>query len=90
MLGKFFKKKDSSNGQKKGKPKALPPLVDLDQNPLQEGDLVQALRYDLGKSKIVMEDDMIYYESLESGERVSWVKMIDAATEFQKVKKLSS
>jgi len=89
MLGKFFKK-NASNGKKKEKPKALPPLVDLDQNPLQEGDLVQALRYDLGKAKIVMEDDMIYYESLESGERVSWVKMIDAATEFQKVKKLPS
>lgn len=83
MLGKFFKK----NGQK-DKKKALPPLVDLDQNPLQEGDVVEALRYDLGKSKIVVEGEMIYYESLESGERVSWVKMIDAATEFQKVKKV--
>ncbi len=83
MLGKFFKKK----GEKK---KALPPLVDLNQNPLQEGDLVEALRYDLGKSKIVVVDDMVYYESLESGQQVSWVKMIDAATEFQKVKKLPS
>ncbi|OJJ20795.1 hypothetical protein BKI52_09430 [marine bacterium AO1-C] len=86
MLGKFFKKKDGN----KGKSKALPPLVDLNQNPLQEGDLVEALRYDLGKSRIVIEDDMVYYESVESGERVSWIKMIDAATEFQKVKKLPS
>lgn len=83
MLGKFFKKNN-----KQEKKKALPPLVDLNQMPLKEGDIVEALRYNLGKAKIVVENDNIYYESLETGERVSWVKMIDAATEFQKVKKM--
>lgn len=84
MLGKFFKKNN-----KPEKKKALPPLVDLDQMPLKEGDTVEALRYNLGKAKIVVENENIYYESLETGERVSWVKMIDAVTEFQKVKKMS-
>lgn len=80
MFGKFFKKKE--------KKKVLPPLVDLDQQPLQEGDTVEALRYELGKAKIIVDEGNVYYESLETGKRVIWVKMIDAATEFQKVRKI--
>ncbi|EAY31403.1 hypothetical protein [Microscilla marina] len=81
MFGKFFKKK-------KTKKKESPPLVDLEQRPLQEGDIVEALRYDLGEAKIIIAEDNLYYESLATGKRVIWVKMIDAATQFQKVRKL--
>jgi hypothetical protein len=82
MFGKFFKKKEQN------KKKSAPPLVDLEQRPLQEGDIVDALRYELGESKIVWHEDNLYYESLATGKRVIWVKMIDAATQFQKVKKI--
>lgn len=82
MFGKFFKKKEQN------KKKAPPPLVDLEQRPLQAGDIVDALRYELGESKIVWHEDNFYYESLATGKRVIWVKMIDAATQFQKVKKI--
>ena len=47
---------------------------------------MESLRYHLGACKIILENEMYYYESLESGERVSWTRMIDAATEKQKVK----
>ncbi len=63
-------------------------LLDLDKNPLHPGDTVKSLRYDLGDCKLILEDDTYYYESLESGEKVSWIRMIDAATEMQKVKKI--
>ncbi|WP_299454028.1 hypothetical protein [uncultured Microscilla sp.] len=79
MFGKFFKKK---------KNKKAPPLVDLEQRPLREGDIVKALRYDLGEAKIVEVDGHLHYESLANGQRVIWVKMIDATTKFQKVKKI--
>lgn len=63
-------------------------LFDLDDNPLKEGDEVMSLRYDLGQCTLVQEDGVIYYESNASKERVSWVKMIDAVTEKQKVRKI--
>jgi hypothetical protein len=82
MFG-FFKKK------KKVKP--LPTLTDLNNEPLQEGDTVEALRYELGKCKIIKkEDGHFYYESIEKGDQVIWVKMIDASTDLQKVKKIQS
>lgn len=62
-------------------------LYDLDGNLLQEGDMVLSLRYDLGECKIVKTENGIEYRSLETGEQVSWLKMIDAATERQKVKR---
>ena len=62
-------------------------LYDLDGNLLQNGDLVLSLRYDLGECKIVKTEDGIEYHSLKTGEKVSWLKMIDAATERQKVKR---
>ena len=55
---------------------------------VQEGDEVESLRYDLGKCVLIKEEETFYYESLETGEKISWIKMIDAATEFQKVRKL--
>ncbi len=63
-------------------------LSDLDGNQLQTGDQVFSFRYDLGECIIVESENGVQYESLASGEKVSWVKMIDAATERQKVKKI--
>mgnify|MGYP001049609185 CR=1 FL=1 len=76
--------------KKKNKEKPRPSLMDLDKKPIGPGDTVQSLRYNLGKCKILEEEGHYYYQSLESGEKVSWLKMIDAATEMQKVKKLGS
>ena len=76
----FFKKKKE----------VIPELVDLDNNLLMPGDQVEALRYDLGKCQFLEEEEGYYYESLESGEKVSWLKMIDASTERQKVRKINS
>ena len=75
------------NNKKKEK-KNSPELIDLDNNPLAVGDLVFSHRYDLGECRIVSTENGIEYESLESGERVSWIKMIDAVTERQKVNKI--
>ena len=76
----FFKKK--SQGKK------LPRLTDLDDNPLKEGDIVISHRYELGECKIINTENGIEYESISSGKRVSWLRMIDAATEKQKVNKV--
>ena len=65
-------------------------MVDLDQNPLKPGDMVEALRYDLGTSKVIETEKGLAYESVESGKAVTWHLMVDAATEFQKVKKLAN
>ena len=64
-------------------------LYDLDGQLLQDGDLVLSLRYDLGECRIIKTDEGIEYHSLETGDKVSWIKMIDAATERQKVKRKS-
>ena len=80
---KFFKKgkKEKNN---------LPPLVDLNDQPLKEGDHVISHRYDLGECRIVKTENGIEYESIATGQRVSWLRMIDAATEKQKVNKIIS
>ena len=75
----WFKKKSK-------KDISLPDLLDLDGNPLREGDTVESLRYDLGICQILLNDTDFIYESLASGEKVSWIKMIDASTERQKVR----
>lgn len=77
----FFKKK--SGGKKK-----LPSLTDLNDNPLKEGDIVLSHRYELGECRIINTENGIEYESIASGKRVSWLRMIDAATEKQKVDKI--
>ena len=74
--------------KKKEKKDKLPPLVDLEDNPLQVGDQVISHRYDLGLCRIVKSENGIEYESVESGEKVSWLRMVDAATEKQKVNKV--
>ena len=78
MFG-LFKKKEKDN---------LPVLTDLDDNPLTQGDIVEALRYELGKCKLILVDKVYYYESLTDGKQVSWLKMIDASNDRQKVKKV--
>jgi len=75
--------------KKKEKKKHQPLLADLNQEPLQEGDLVESLRYNLGKCRIISDEKGLVYESLETGKQVRWHLMVDAATDLQKVKKLS-
>ena len=62
-------------------------LFDLEGNQLIEGDIVLSLRYDLGECRLIKTEQGFEYESIENKNRVSWVKMIDAATERQKVRK---
>jgi hypothetical protein len=64
-------------------------FVDLEGQPLKEGDTVLSLRYDLGECRILNTEDGMVYESLATGEQVSYAKMIDAATGCQKVRKIS-
>ena len=74
--------------KRKKREDALPSLSDLDGNELQEGDEVEAFRYELGKCKLILIEKSYYYESLDTGKQVVWLKMIDASTERQKVKKI--
>jgi len=74
--------------RKKKVKKSLPPLNDLNNQPLQVGDKVLSHRYDLGNCLIKEVEGKIFYESIQSGVLVSWVKMIDAVTDNQKVSKI--
>lgn len=47
-----------------------------------------SLRYELGECKVLETDTGWMYEAIDGGHQVSWVKMIDASTERQKVKKI--
>ena len=78
MFG-LFKKKKTTN---------IPVLADLNNEPLQEGDVVESLRYDLGKCRVIRTEKGLSYESLENGKEVSWHLMVDASTDLQKVRKL--
>lgn len=64
-------------------------LRDLDGNPLYVRDKVESLRYDLGICTLIESENGFEYESESSGLKVSYAKMIDAATTLQKVKKIS-
>jgi hypothetical protein len=75
---KFLKKNNSEKNLN---------FVDMDGNPLKENDIVLSGRYDLGKCKIIKTEKGFAYQSLDSGNIVSWIKMIDASTKNQKVKK---
>lgn len=81
----FFKSKSAKTSER-----AVPEpiMADLEQNPLQEGDIVECLRYEMGQCRLQKTENGYEYESLETGERVSWLRMIDAATQLQKVKKI--
>ncbi|OFX83342.1 MAG: hypothetical protein A2W99_11960 [Bacteroidetes bacterium GWF2_33_16] len=63
-------------------------LKDLNGNPLQVGDKVESLRYDLGISTLIETENGFEYESEATGQKVSYARMIDAATTFQKVRKI--
>jgi hypothetical protein len=65
-------------------------FYDFDGQPLKEGDIVLSLRYDLGECRIIMTENGYAYESIKTGERVNYAKMIDAGTGYQKVRKLES
>jgi hypothetical protein len=75
--------------KKNEKKKHQPILADLNNQPLQEGDIVESLRYGLGKCRIIMGEKGLAYESLENGKQVSWHLMVDAATDLQKVRKIT-
>jgi len=64
-------------------------LKDLYGNPLNVGDKVESLRYDLGICKLIETENGFEYESEPTGQKVSYAKMIDAATTYQKVKKMN-
>ncbi len=74
--------------KKKPKKKEPPELMDLDGHPLMEGDEVIAQRYDLGKCKVALEGLQYFYVSDDPENKVSYIKMIDAITGRQKVKKV--
>jgi hypothetical protein len=73
-----------------GKKKSRIKFYDFDGQPLKEGDVVLSLRYDLGECRIIMTEDGYAYESVKTGEKVNYAKMIDAGTGYQKVRKLES
>ena len=74
--------------RKKGKSKIQ--FNDLEGQALKAGDHVMSHRYDMGECRIVETETGLTYESLATGQQVSYVKMIDAATGYQKVKRLES
>jgi len=65
-------------------------FYDFDGQPLKEGDVVMSLRYELGECRIIMTENGYAYESVKTGEKVNYAKMIDAGTGYQKVRKLGS
>lgn len=81
---KFFRR--HANG--KDKPSPLQ-MADINGEPLATGDTVESLRYDLGMCRIIAVEGGYAYESLETGEQVSYLRMVDAATSYQKVRKVS-
>ena len=78
MAGLFSRKSGKSKIQ----------FADLDGQPLKEGATVMSFRYDLGECRIIKTEEGMVYESLSTGEQVSYARMIDAATGYQKVKLL--
>ncbi|MDY6801741.1 MAG: hypothetical protein SVU94_11050 [Bacteroidota bacterium] len=64
-------------------------LQDLTGAPLLPGDKVESLRYDLGECILTEGENGFEYESLKDGRKVSYSKMIDASTSYQKVRKLN-
>jgi len=87
----FFRK--NSNGQhkssdKKNAKKDAIQMADIDGQPLAVGDKVESLRYDLGICEVVEGEIGFDYVSVETGERVSFTRMVDAATSYQKVRKI--
>jgi len=63
-------------------------LQDVNGNLLRVGDKVDCLRYDMGESTLLEGENGFEYESIKTKQKVSYAKMIDAATSFQKVRKI--
>lgn len=78
MAFKLFKKKKKKKA-----------LQDIDGNLLQVGDKVDCMRYEMGESILLEGENGYEYKSINSNKIVSYAKMIDAATSFQKVRKLN-
>ncbi|MCF8381616.1 MAG: hypothetical protein K9H49_18730 [Bacteroidales bacterium] len=76
----IFKRKKSTKSEVK--------FADIDGLPLEAGDRVLSLRYDLGECIIINTEEGLAYESVEKKTVVSWVKMVEAASKNQKVRKL--
>lgn len=74
--------------KKKPKEKQPPTLLDLEGNPIQAGDRVVCLRYELGDCQVVLEGLEYFYQSEEKEDRVSYTRMVDAITGNQKVRKI--
>jgi len=72
-----------------GKKKKKKALQDIEGNILQVGDKVDCMRYEMGESFLLESENGYEYESVKDGQKVSYAKMIDAATSFQKVRKLN-
>jgi hypothetical protein len=72
-----------------GKKKKKKALQDIEGNILQVGDKVDCMRYEMGESILLENENGYEYESVKDGQKVSYAKMIDAATSFQKVRKLN-
>jgi hypothetical protein len=85
IMFKFLKKNNSNKKKKSGLQ-----FRDFDGLSLKENDLVESLRYDLGKCKIIKTDKGLVYQSVKTGRQVHWTKMIDASTSFQKVRKIEN
>ncbi len=75
---------------RKKKVETTPQILDLEGQPLQAGDRVTSLRYDLGECEIELDGREYFYKSLSSDQRVSYVRMIDAVTGHQKVRKIDA
>ena len=73
---------------KKGEKNSDIPMVDIDGNALKAGDEVISLRYGPGRSLMQIIDGEYYYESLETHEKIGWVRMVDAITRRQKGSKV--
>ena len=74
--------------KKKPKEKHPPQLIDIEGNPIVEGDRVLSQRYELGECNVILEGLQYFYVSQKDGKKISYVKMVDAITGHQKVKKI--
>lgn len=76
--------------KKKPKKKEPPELIDMAGNLIQEGDVVISERYELGTCDVTLEGLQFFYVSQDSEKSVSYVKMVDAISGNQKVRKILS
>lgn len=74
--------------KRKPKERQPPQLLDINGNPIMEGDRVESKRYELGECTVELEGLEFFYKSVEKDVRVSYTRMVDAITGHQKVLKL--